>query len=80
MSFIQRELDRINSLLGDGSNPHYAELYAAQQALAWALEPTGYKAPLDAVMKDTLADSEDYSVHTRPPSSLNTYDRCERPR
>lgn len=47
MSFIQRELDRIVTVLQDGFNhPNRAELYAAQQALFWTQEPTGFASPL----------------------------------
>lgn len=47
MSFMQRELDRIGAVLRDGFNhPNHAELYAAQQALFWAQEPTGIASPL----------------------------------
>lgn len=47
MSFMQRELDRIGAVLRDGFNhPNHAELYAAQQALFWAQEPTGFASPL----------------------------------
>lgn len=46
MSFIQRELDHIRTLLDTPErNPDYDRLYAAQQALSWALEPTGFAAP-----------------------------------
>ena len=27
----------------------YEKLYAAQQALSWALDPTGFKAPYDVI-------------------------------
>ena len=54
MSFIQRELDRIgNALTGAQSGNRYAELYAAQQALAWAMEPTGFKPPYDMLASAT---------------------------
>ena len=51
MSFIQREMDRINAALGDErTNPKYAELYAAQQALAWVSDPQNFRAPFASVM------------------------------
>jgi hypothetical protein len=61
MSFIQRELDRIGAALTQPQpGPEYAELYAAQQALVWALEPTGFKAPYDAIVRASiLGGSED---------------------
>lgn len=46
MSFVQRELDKISAALRD---PNAAEvhdkLYAAQQALSWAVDPELFKAP-----------------------------------
>jgi hypothetical protein len=60
MSFIQRELDRIGAALGDKSNgENYERLYAAQQALAWALEPTGFRSPYNAI-KGIPEAQEDY--------------------
>jgi hypothetical protein len=48
MSFVQRELDRIGEAIRHSNPvPRYDELYAAQQALLWALEPETYKAPYD---------------------------------
>lgn len=43
--FVQRELDKIAvALRADGVAPEcYGRLYAAQQALSWALEPSGFK-------------------------------------
>jgi len=52
MSFIQRELDRIGVALRQPQpGKEYAELYAAQQALVWVLEPDGFKPPYDMVMR-----------------------------
>lgn len=63
MSFIQRELDRISAALVETPTANdYDSLYAAQQALSWALEPTGIKAPfamirgIQEVTADCLAD------------------------
>lgn len=53
MSFIQRELDRIAEELRKNPNgEHYAELYAAQQALSWALEPGGFRGPYAMITSD----------------------------
>jgi len=50
MGFIQRELARIAKLLPTlTGTPEYDQLYAAQQALSWALEPNGFKSPIDLV-------------------------------
>ena len=73
---IQHELDRIAV---DLRNPipvpddRYTNLYAAQQALAWALSPDGAMSPYEAIMngkvqpliKDTREGSEDCSVALR---------------
>ena len=49
MSFIQRELDRIAVALREPrEGEEYSRLYAAQQALSWAMEPDWFKAPYDA--------------------------------
>ena len=61
MSFIQREIDRLNAEIIPGT-PNHDSLYAAQQALAWALEPSGIKSPYEMIMgiqegsEDCLAD------------------------
>ncbi len=69
MSFIKRELDRIRHVLCDPSKHNrYDELYAAQQALAWASEPNGYASPMKMIT-DISGDSEGCSALPRPPSS-----------
>jgi hypothetical protein len=69
MSFIQRELNRIEvALRQPQSGNRYAELYAAQQALAWAIEPTGFASPHATIM-GTLADSGDCQPESNPASS-----------
>lgn len=61
MSFIERELEKITQALREPrSADHYDQLYAAQQALSWALEPEGFKRPYDMIT-GTPADSEDCS-------------------
>ena len=57
MSFVQRERDRLATVLR--ANPRdndYERLYAAQQAFAWAIEPTGFASPFDSI-KGTPEDS-----------------------
>jgi hypothetical protein len=50
VGFVQRELDRIAEALRETqTTKRYAELYAAQQALSWAIEPQGFAAPLDVI-------------------------------
>lgn len=66
MSFVQRELDRIQSaLINEKDETVKLELHAAQQALAWSQEPTGFKSPY-AMIKGTQADSADCSAHSHP--------------
>lgn len=59
MSYIQREMDRVSAALTEAPRPaDYAELYAAQQALAWALDPYAVKAPL-TMIRGIQAETED---------------------
>lgn len=57
--FVARELSRIGESLRDAalSPEKYERLYAAQQALAWALEPTGVASPYDLIL-GTKEDGE----------------------
>lgn len=70
MGFIERELSLIGIELGnrDESDPTYKRLYDAQQALAWATEPDGFKSPYAAIMGIQAAPG-DCSAHPRQPSS-----------
>lgn len=57
--FIERELKRIAEALHEPcSADEYRQLYAAQQALSWALEPEGFKRPYDMLrgIRSELAD------------------------
>lgn len=56
MKFIERELERISAALREPRTAEYDQLYAAQQALSWALDPTMFKSPYD-VVSGTLAGS-----------------------
>lgn len=70
MSFIQRELDRIAIALRRAPSPEcYARLYAAQQALSWAIEPTGFKSPYEAITGDIREGTADCSADPHPPQS-----------
>lgn len=68
MGFIERELERIQSALGNPGDPNFDRMFAAQQALAWALEPTGFKSPFGSITgsPEALAD---YSAGSCPPQS-----------
>ena len=48
MSFVQREIDRIRLALVT-QHPDGERLYAAQQALEWALEPSGIRVPYSMI-------------------------------
>ena len=65
MSFVERELGRISDRLRQPSLPEdeYEKLYAAQQALSWALDPEGYRSPYDSIT-GIQAGSEDCSERT----------------
>lgn len=67
MGYIKRELDKISAAIRGGSN-HERELYAAQQALAWATEPEGFASPFAMIM-GTQADSEGYLSSLNPAPS-----------
>jgi hypothetical protein len=47
MSFIQRELDKLETelLSMELDGPLYKQIYAARQALSWALDPNGFASP-----------------------------------
>ncbi len=63
---VKAEIDKVNQALREGPDQPYAQgLYIAQQALAWALEPGGYKPPFDLVM-GIQEGSEGCSSHPHP--------------
>lgn len=69
MSFIQREFDRLHNALGDEQiNPHYRDLYVAQQALAWCLDPNAFSSPIEMIM-GIQGEKEDCLVEPRQPPS-----------
>jgi hypothetical protein len=77
MSFVQREIDRLHSeiLKTDENTPAYAQLHAAQQALGWALEPTGVKSPYDMIMGIQIK-TEDCLSEPHPPQSSDICGHC----
>jgi hypothetical protein len=55
MSFIQQEFDRISQALREPQNAdRYHQLYAAQQALACAMEPKGFASPFDTIERGAV--------------------------
>jgi hypothetical protein len=77
MSFIARELGRISVAIGrlEQSDDKYQALYAAQQALSWALEPRGFKSPYDLIM-GILEDSTDCPAKRYQVPSSDTCGDC----
>lgn len=52
MSFIQRELNILGEMLRNTpEGEEYNEIYAAQQALCWALDPDNFMSPVKLVKK-----------------------------
>jgi hypothetical protein len=78
MSFIQRELERVVTKLQAGplADDERGQLYAVQQALLWASEPTGFKAPYDMIMRTNIpADLEDCPAGNGHSASSDNLDR-----
>lgn len=70
MSFLQREFTRLNEALRDESLSEKKELlYAAQQAIAWALDPLAYRSPFRFITGSS-ASSEDCLACLGQPQSL----------
>ena len=68
MSFIQREIDRLRGAILTSEGDKRDQLYAAQQALSWALDPACFKTPY-CLVTGTPADSADCLEHRdRSPS------------
>ena len=68
MSFVQREMERLGrALCADPRPDREAELYAAQQALAWALDPEVAMSPYEHLtIRPIEAADKDCSAHNRP--------------
>lgn len=66
---IENELERIAvGLRGSIPPDRQTQLYAAQQALSWALEPDGFRRPYDTIM-DIQEDLEGCSAPSHLPLS-----------
>ncbi len=74
---IAKELETISSLLNSAglSKTQFEQLYAAQQGIAWSVNPDHAKSPVETVMnglvqapvKDIQVNLEDYPVvHLQP--------------
>ena len=67
MNLIERERQRIGAAIVNPGNAGVRDqLYAAQQALAWAVEPASAKAPYDMIM-GIPGEQEDCQDEYRPP-------------
>lgn len=56
MTMLQIESDRISSILqSDPEHAFFAELYAAQQALAWTRQPTAFASPANMILREPKA-------------------------
>lgn len=84
MRLVEKELDRIGGALRQVNPvPQYDQLYAAQQALLWVLDPETYNAPFAMLMKisdDTRQGSADCQEENgRSPSSDSLGHRVSEP-
>jgi hypothetical protein len=70
VGFVERELQRIAVALNQEAETteRYGRLYAAQQALSWALEPRAFRSPYDA-LTGTPANLEGCPSYPSPLSS-----------
>lgn len=77
MSDLSHEWSRIAKALRQSAGAScYERLYIAQQALAWASDPGGFRSPYDMIMdvqtepaKGTPEDLGDYSAPDHQPQS-----------
>ena len=67
MSFVPREIDRLNGAINSGVGDR-SELYAAQQALSWAIEPSGIQSPYAMIIRSGEAPEGCSALH-HPPRS-----------
>jgi hypothetical protein len=69
MGFVEEECERLAARLREPCSAEiYRQLYAARQALSFALIPTVFRAPLDTILS-TQADSADCLENNHPPLS-----------
>ena len=64
---LVEERDRLTAAIDDGSyREEHNKLYAARQALCWAINPESAASPYSVIM-GTQAAREDYRAEPRPP-------------
>ena len=76
----RRELERIERALRDPqTDERYCQLYAAQQALAWAINPSGFASPYATIQRGLIRPLSDIQEGSggcpalrRPPQSSDT--------
>ena len=74
MRYIEREFDRLRGLLAvPQSAERYTQFYAAQQALAWALDPSAFAAP-----SDTISDGKVQPLMGTQANSVDCLDQVHR--
>ena len=67
MQHIDHELRRIRARLAAFPDPfEHAGLYAAQQALSWAAQPDGFKAPYDLIVGSAAGTKDCCTGNCRP--------------
>ena len=76
---IQNELERIDERLAGAPRLEMTALYAAKQALSWALGPMEFQSPYEAITQDTQKATEGCLARSHPTPSLNTFDHCAEP-
>ena len=75
MGRITEEHSRLYALMESvGSGPQFAQLYAAQHALNWVLNPERFGAPFDYITGIEFG-SPDCLTSSRPAPSKDTGDR-----
>lgn len=75
MGFVERELARIQSALGNPGDANFDCLFAAQQALSWSLEPTSFKSPFCSITGSPEA-SASCSAESHPPQLSHNGGPC----
>lgn len=73
MCLVSRELEKLSRELLNAPEGRYGELYAAQQALSWALDPQAFKSPFALIM-GTQEATEGCPVCRDQPQSSDTFD------
>ncbi len=75
MDFVREEIQKIRNSILSGDPEKDKELYAAQQALEWLLQPNSIQSPFNYI-NGIAEDSEGYSAPIHRPPSSDISDRC----